>query len=69
MSTSAPFGRPRRELPETGAVTLKLRIPVGTARLIYDQANTERRHLGSIAAEAFAEFYANHPPETWRSVE
>lgn len=69
MSTSAPFGRPRRELPDTGAVTMKLRIPVDTARLIYDQANAERRHLGSIAAEAFAEFYAHHPPETWRHIE
>lgn len=69
MDDSAPFGRPRRELPETGAVTMRFRVPVRTARLIYAQANVERRHLSSIAAEAFDEFYSGHPPETWRQVD
>lgn len=69
MDEMAPFGRPRRELPETGAVTMRLRIPVRTARLIYAQANIERRHLGSIATQAFDEFYEAHPQETWRPLD
>ena len=57
----APFGHPRRDFPEGGMVTVKFRL----ARLVYEQANVERRHLGSIATDAFTEFYDRHPPDEW----
>lgn len=61
----APFGRPRQDFPEDGMVTVKFQIPSRLARLVYEQANVERRHLGSIATDAFSEFYRRHPPEDW----
>jgi hypothetical protein len=69
VSDSTPYGRPRATLPESGTARIQITLPVRMVRSMYAQANAERRPLSSIAAEAFSEFYGNHPPETWRHIE
>ena len=64
----APYGRPRREIPESGLVTMKVRIPARLARLMYAQSDIERRQLATIYTEALSEYYRRHPPESWSSM-
>ena len=68
MSDSAPYGRPRADLPETGTARIQLTLSASMVRTMYDQANAERRALSSIAGEALTMYYAKYPPETWRHI-
>lgn len=66
---SAPFGRPRqRPLPESGTVRIQVTLPAVLVNEVYAQAEIERRHLSDIHRQALAEYFANHPPETWRHI-
>lgn len=68
VSESAPYGRPRAALPETGTARIQVTLPASMVRRMYDQANAERRPLSSIAGQALTEFYDRNPPETWRHI-
>lgn len=68
MSDSAPYGRPRADLPEAGTARIQLNLSAPMVRRMYDQANAERRALSSIAGEALTMYYAKYPPETWRHI-
>ncbi|MFZ2560749.1 hypothetical protein ACTXJM_11195 [Corynebacterium variabile] len=68
MSESAPYGRPRAALPESGTARIQVTLPASMVRTIYDQANAERRPLSSIAGQALTEFYDRNPPESWRHI-
>ena len=67
-SPSAPFGRPRKALPESGMVRLQVNLPAKVARMVYAQAEAERRHISAIHTQALEEFYDRHPPESWTSM-
>lgn len=67
-NVTAPFGRPRRELPADGLMRLQLRLPARLGRLVYSQSSVERRHLSAIVAEALDEYYRRHPEQSWTSM-